>query len=210
MQEPLDVEVVGESIHCGVESIRASSESIDESIRDKWIGATEAVRRSGLTKSSFQRAISHLIGIRGCRVDSIRKGNAKSTRYSELAIALIAACESGDEEAIDRLIQIASPPPPTALCVVDRVATLEEKIALLRQNTATNSQEIGGSIQAKLAQIALCNRASQERTGALNQLEIEEGQNRGIAQALAIFSVEEKAKEDTLAHLRALKISGNN
>ncbi|MCC3508312.1 MAG: hypothetical protein EAZ86_19240 [Oscillatoriales cyanobacterium] len=205
------IQFQSESIHPEIESIHLNSESIDESIRDKWMGANEALKRTGLTKSGFQRSISHLLGVRGCRVDSIRRGSAKNTRYSELAIALIAACEAKDEEVIDRLIQIANPP-VTTLCVVevDRVATLEEKIAFMRQNAVVHSQEIGSSIQSKLTQIALCNQANQQRSNALNTLEVQEAENRGIAQALEIFSAEEKAKEDTLAHLRALKISGNH
>ncbi|TAG60292.1 MAG: hypothetical protein EAZ28_07890 [Oscillatoriales cyanobacterium] len=208
----VEVEVMSESIHPEIESIHLNSESIDESIRDKWIGANEALKRTDLTKSGFQRSISHLLGVRGCRVDSIRRGSAKNTRYSELAIALIAACEAKDEKMIDRLIQIANPPtqPVTTLCVVNHVATLEEKISLMRQSATVRSEEIGGGIQSKLMQIAACNQASQQRTNALSELEIQEAENRGIAQALAIFSAEEKAKEDALAHLRALKISGNH
>ena len=85
----LDVEVIGESI-------LENEESIDESIRDKWVGAIEAQRLTDLNKSGFQKAISHLLAVRNCRIDSIRKGNARQTRYSLLAIELIKA--RGDED----------------------------------------------------------------------------------------------------------------
>ena len=205
MQEALEVEVIGESIH-------TETESIDESIRDKWVGATEAYKRSELTKSSFQRSISHLIGVRGCRVDAIRRGDAKNTRYSELAIALIKAHKSGDEALLQQLLELAKPSTlsqPSALAVANHVATLEEKIANLRQTTAVNSEANADRIRDKLAEIAFCNQTSQQRNEALNEAELLAAENRGIEQALAIFSAEETAKENALAHLRALKISGS-
>ena len=215
--ELLEIEVVGESIHSETESIHPESESIHpesesihESIRDKWVGATEAYKRCGLTKSSFQRAISHLVGVRGCRVDSIRSGDAKNTRYSEWAIELIKAYKSGDEELMQQLLLSNSSVIPrcSALALPSHVATLDQKIALLQQASNTNSSSIADRIKSKLSQIALCNQASQQRNESLDNAELLAAENRGIEQALAIFSTEEAAKENALAHLRALKISG--
>lgn len=205
MQEALDVEIV--------ESNRVESESIRESIRDEWIGAAAAYKLTKLTKSSFQRAISHLLGVRGCRVDSIRRGDAKNTRYSGLALELIKAHKSGNEARLQQLLEFAVKPANSSqssgLVVVDHVATLESKIANLRQTAATNSQLNGDRIRGKLAEITRCNQAAQQRNEALNNAELLAAENRGIEQALAIFSAEEAAKENALAHLRALKISGN-
>jgi len=205
MQDALDVEIV--------ELTRDESESIRESIRDEWVGATAAIKLSGLTKSSFQRAISHLLAARGCRVDSIRRGDAKNTRYSGLAIELIKAHKSGDETLLQRLLEFAAKPASSSqsssLAVVDHVATLEGKIANLRQTTAANSQLNADRVRQKLVEIARCNQTAQHRNETLNDAELEAAENRGVAQALAIFSAEEAAKENALAHLRASKISGN-
>jgi len=224
--EPISVEVVEsnriESNRNRVETEskpsqnRVETESIDESIRDKWVGATEAYKRSGLTsngltKSSFQRAISHLIAVRGCPPDSLRRGDSKNTRYSELAIALIKAYKSGDEELMQQLLLLTERPIPScsALTVPDHIASLDEKIARLSQSAGASSQAIGDRILNKLSQIALCSQATQERNQTLDSAELLAAENRGIEQALAIFSAEEAAKENALAHLRALKISGN-
>ena len=206
MQEALEVEIVGESN-------RDEAESIRESIRDEWIGATAAYKLASLTKSSFQRAISHLLGVRGCRVDSIRRGDAKNTRYSGLAIEMIKAHKSGDEALLQRLLEFAakpaSPSQSSGLTVLDHVATLDGKIANLRQATATSSQLNADRIREKLTEISRCNQTAQQRNEALNDAELLAAENRGIEQALAIFSAEEGAKENALAHLRALKISEN-
>ena len=206
MQEALEVEIVGESN-------RVESESIRESIRDEWIGAATAVRLTDLTKSAFQRAISHLLGVRGCRVDSIRRGDAKNTRYSGLAIELIKAHKSGDKARLQQLLELATKPtnssPSSGLAVVDHVATLESKIANLRQIGAANSQLSGDQIRDKLVEIARCNQAAQQRNEELDDVELLAADTRGIKRALAIFSAEEAALESALAHLRAAKISGN-
>ncbi|MEG3899948.1 MULTISPECIES: hypothetical protein [unclassified Microcoleus] len=205
MQEALEVEIV--------ESNRVETESIRESIRDEWIGAMTAYKLADLTKSSFQRAISHLLGVRGCRVDSIRRGDAKNTRYSRLAIELIKAHKSGDEVRLQQLLELAVNPAissqPSSLAVVDHIATLETKIANLRQATAANSRLNADRMRSKLAEITRCNQTAQQRNEALNDAELLAAESRGIEQALAIFSAEEAAKENALAHLRALKISGN-
>jgi hypothetical protein len=203
--EALDVEII--------ESNRDEIESIRESIRNEWIGATAAHKLTNLTKSSFQRAISHLLGVRNCRVDSIRRGDAKNTRYSRLAIELVKAHKSGDEALLQRLLEFAAksttPSESSSLAVVDHVATLEGKIANLRQTTTANSQLNANRIRDKLAGITHANQIAQQRNEALNDAELLAAENRGIEQALAIFSAEERAKESALAHLRASKISGN-
>jgi hypothetical protein len=176
------------------------------------MGATGAYKLAGLTKSSFQRAISHLLGVRGCRVDAIRRGDSKNTRYSALAIALIKAHKSGDEVLLQRLLKFAVQPAPSessGLAVVNHVSSLEEKIKSLRQTATTKAQSNADHIRDKIANIALGNKAAQERNEVLNNAELLAAENRGIEQALAIFSAEEAAKENALAHLRALKISGN-
>ncbi|WP_373534727.1 hypothetical protein [Microcoleus sp.] len=156
-EEALEVEIV--------ESNRVETESIRESIRDEWVGAVAAYRLTDLTKSSFQRAISHLLGIRGCRVDSIRRGDAKNTRYSGLAIELIKAHKSGNEVLLQQLLEFAAKPANSSqssgLTVIDHVATLETKIANLRQATATNSQLNADRIREKLAEITRCNQTAQ-------------------------------------------------
>lgn len=205
-EEVLEVEIVDESN-------RVETESIRESIRDEWIGATVAYKLTDLTKSSFQRAISHLLGVRGCRVDSIRRGDAKNTRYSGLAIELIKAHKSGDEVRLQQLLKFAAKPAnlsqSSGLAVVDHVATLDGKIANLRQTAAASSQLNADRLREKLAQINRANQTAQQRNEALNNAELTAAENRGLEQALAIFSAEEAAKENALAHLRALKISGS-
>jgi hypothetical protein len=214
MQEPLEVEIVGESTRVEAESIRESTRVEAESIRDnKWVSATTAYKLTSLTKSSFQRAISHLLGVRGCQVDLIRCGDAKNTRYSELAIELVKAHKSSDEALLQKLLEFAFKPASSnqssGLAVVNHIVTLEAKIDNLKQTASENSQLNADRIRQKLMEIKRCNQTVQQRNEALSAAELLVAENRGIEQALAIFSAEEAAKESALAHLRASKISGN-
>jgi hypothetical protein len=209
MSEPvIEAEIVTEA-----ESTRVETESTRELTRDEWVGAATAYKLVGLTKSSFQRAIAHLLGVRGCRVDSIRRGNSQNTRYSRLAIELVKAHKSEDEELLLQLLEVANKPASrnqsSGLAVIDHVATLEGKIAHLQQTTAASSQSNADRLREKLAAITSCNKAAQQRTRVLRDADLLDAENRGIEQALAIFEAEERAKESALAHLRASKISGN-
>lgn len=212
MQEALEVEIVGESNRVECESNRVECDSNRDSMRDEWIGATTAIKLTDLTKSAFQRAISHLLGVRGCQVDSIRRGGSKNTRYSMLAVELVKAYKSGDEVLLQRLLGFAAKQPASlnqSLAVVDHVATLDGKIASLQQ-TAANSQLLNADrIRQKLAEIAANNQNAQQRNETLSAAELLAAENRGIERGLAVFNAEEVAKESTLAHLRALKISSN-
>jgi hypothetical protein len=213
MQPVLEVEIV-DLTRVESESTRVESESNLDSIRDEWIGALAAYKLAGLTKSSFQRAISHLLGVRGCRVESIRRGESKNTRYSGLAIELVKAHKSSNEELMQQLLELAAVKPATPsqssdLAVVDHVATLEGKIANLQQAGIVGSQLNADRLREKLAEISRSNQAAQQRNQTLSEAELRAAENWGIEQGLAIFSAQEAAKENTLAHLRALKISGN-
>jgi hypothetical protein len=207
MQEALEVEIVDD------ESNRDEVESIRESVRDEWMGATAAYKLANLTKSSFQRAISHLLGVRGCPIGAVRRGDAKNTRYSRLAIELIKAHKSGDETQLQRLLEFAAKPASSSqssgLVVVDHVSTLESKIANLQQTTTASSHSNADRIRSKLAEITQHNQIAQQRNETLSAAELLAAENRGIEQALAIFSAEKAAKENALAHLRASEISGN-
>jgi hypothetical protein len=216
MSEPaIEAEIVTEteSTRVETESTRVETESIRESTRDEWVGAATAYKFVGLTKSSFQRAIAHLLGVRGCRADSIRRGNSQNTRYSRLAIELVKAHKSGDEELLLQLLEVANKPASrnqsSGLAVIDHVASLEAKIARLQQTTAASSQLNANRLREKLAAITSCNEAAQQRTKVLRDAELLDAENRGIEKALAIFEAEERAKESVLAHLRTSKISGN-
>ena len=209
MSEPvIEAEIVTEA-----ESTRVETESTRELTWDEWVGAPTAYKLVGLTKSSFQRAIAHLLGVRGCRVDSIRRGNSQNTRYSRLAIDLVKAHKSEDEELLLQLLGLANKPASrnqsSGLAVIDHVATLEGKIAHLQQTTAASSLSNADRLREKLAAITSSNQAAQQRTKVLRDAELLDAENRGIEQALAIFETEERAKESALAHLRASKISGN-
>jgi len=207
MSEPLEVEIVDN------ESTRVEIESIRESNWDEWLNPTTAYKLAGLTKSSFQRAIAHLLGVCGCRVDLIRLGGAKNTRYSKLAIELIKAYKSDNKPLLQQLLEFAvtksADPTQSSLVVIDRIADLDKKIANLQRTTTNNSQLGADRVRQKLLEISRCQVQSQQRNDTLIAAELLAAENRGIEQALKIFEAEEGAKENALAHLRASKISGN-
>jgi hypothetical protein len=105
----MDVEIVDfievEQLDGGTENLADSriDSSSAESIRFKWIPSAEAKHRLRMDQSEFVRAISRLIDEYEIPQSELRRGKARNTEYSEIAISLVEALESGNEEAFDQL-----------------------------------------------------------------------------------------------------------
>jgi len=187
-----------------------------ESISNSWYSAAQIQGILNLNKAMLQSSIAKLIDIYGIPIGNLRRGNARATQYSELAVSAIELLNARKFSELRRLVGespaiVSTSPsiPCSALAVSNHISTLEGKIALLRQTSTANSVAIGDRIRAKLAEIAFCDKSANEQNTILSEAELLAADNRGIEQGLAIFSAQEAAKENTIAHLRAMKISGN-
>jgi hypothetical protein len=78
----------------------------------------------------------------------------------------------------------------------------------LNQNATSTSASLNQNVMQLLAQIATENQAAQQRDADLDTAEINAAQNRGAARALAVFQAEQKAQNEVLAQLRAMKLGG--
>lgn len=88
------------------------TESIQQS---NWVSAAEAIHRSRLNKSAFQRAVTELTNLYYFPKQSLRRGEARNTQYSELAVAAIVLLKAGK---LDRLRELQENSIPRSTSIV--------------------------------------------------------------------------------------------
>ena len=101
------------------------------------------------------------------------------------------------------------PPKNSALTSTNQsnhLATLDQKISTLQQESASQSSSLAERIRLKLTEINRNNQSELQRQSALDDAEIIAAENRGYEKALLLFEAEERAKGEALAQLRAIKI----
>ena len=183
----------------------------EESI-ERWYSAAQVQRILNLNKSGLQKAIAKLQDIYGIELKALRRGGARATQYSELALKACKLLNAGKLSELRKLVE-ATPTAPSAtpagaLTINEYTPALDQRITQLGQNAATTSASLNQSVMQVLAQIASENEAAQKRDSDLNKARINAAQNRGAAQGLAIFQAEQKAQNEVLAQLRAMQLGG--
>lgn len=110
--EAIDVEVVGDAA--------IESESIHESIR--WYTAAEALSYTDLNKPAFQRAVKQLTDSYGFNKAALRRGEARATEYSELALKAVVLLAAKKFSELKKLAEKSSIPESshTAIVFVDQ------------------------------------------------------------------------------------------
>ena len=189
---------------------------IDSSLREsieRWYSAAQVQRILNLNKSGLQKAIAKLQDIYGIELKALRRGGARATQYSELALKACKLLNAGKLSELRKLVE-ATPTAPSAtpagaLTINEYTPALDQRITQLGQNAATTSASLNQSVMQVLAQIASENEAAQQRDANLSQSRINAAQNCGAANALAIFQAEQKAQNEVLAQLRAMQVGGN-
>ncbi|MEG3838916.1 hypothetical protein [Microcoleus sp. herbarium14] len=196
--------------------IDVESEQIDctdqESI-DHWYSASQVQRLLDLNKAGLQKAIAKLTSIYAIDLKILRRGGARATEYSQVALDAVKLLNAQKFTELRKLVEVA----PTAasvtqigsLTIAEYTPALDQRISQLGQNAANNSATLNQSVMQVLAQIADENQSAQQRDSDLNQVRIDAAQNRGAANALAIFQAEQKAQNEVLAQLRAMQLGGN-
>ncbi|MEG3972049.1 hypothetical protein QUA00_31180 [Microcoleus sp. T2B6] len=190
---------------------------IDSSLREsieRWYSAAQVQRILNLNKSGLQKAIAKLQDIYGIELKALRRGGARATQYSELALKACKLLNAGKLSELRKLVETAptatSPSPAGALTIAEYTPALDRRITQLNQNANSASASLNQNVQQLLAQIASENQAAQQRDSDLDTAEINAAQNRGAARALAVFQAEQKAQAEVLAQLRAMKLGAES
>jgi hypothetical protein len=150
---------------------------VSESIQSNWISSEEAIHRSRLkNKSAFQRAIVELTNSHYFPKESLRRGEARNTQYSELAIAAILLLKTGKLEQL-RELQQNSTPRSTSIVHVDR----HNAISLAATAEADNNLiTIDNQIDKLLSRFEELGEALGDRAAS----QIEAGFTRKVAQVV--------------------------
>ena len=203
--EPETLEAI--EVHA-TEIYSRSAESIPE-----WYSASQVQNALNLNKTALQKAVAKLQNIYGIDLAALRRGSARATEYSQLALEAIELLNAKKLSELRKLVDAIKPTEPTSatcggLTISEHTPALDRRIAELNQNATSNSASLNQDVMQLLAQIANENQSAQERDAALKRARVSAAQNRGAANALAIFQAEQKAQNEVLAQLRASQLGG--
>ncbi|MEG4294621.1 hypothetical protein Q5692_38325 [Microcoleus sp. C2C3] len=176
-----------------------------------WYSAVQIQGLLRVSKAGLQQSISKLVSIYGLDIQTLRRGAARATQYSELALKACKLLNAGKLSELRKLVEATpttSPAPSGALTISEYTPALDRRIAELNQTATSNSVSLNQNVMQLLAQIATENKAAQQRDSDLDTAEINAAQNRGAARALAVFQAEQKGQAEVLAQLRAMKLGG--
>lgn len=179
---------------------------------ETWYSAVQIQGLLKLSKAGLQQSISKLQSIYGLDIQTLRRGAARATQYSELALKACKLLNAGKLSELRKLVEAKPATPSPSQCgsltISEYTPALDRRITQLSQNAASTSASLNQSVLQLLEQIATENQASQQRDSDLDNAEINAAQNRGAARALAVFQAEQKAQNEVLAQLRAMKLGG--
>ena len=181
---------------------------------ETWYSAVQIQGLLKLSKAGLQQSISKLQSIYGLDIATLRRGAARATQYSELALKACKLLNAGKLSELRKLVEAAptatSPSSAGALTIAEYTPALDRRITQLNQNANSASASLNQNVQQLLAQIASENQAAGQRDADLDNAEINAAQNRGAARALAVFQAEQKAQAEVLAQLRAMKLGAES
>jgi len=181
---------------------------------ENWYTAQQMMSLLRLSKADLQKSISKLQSIYGLNLASLRRGAARATEYSQLALDAAKLLNAGKLTQLRQLVEAApiapSATPDGALTISEYTPALDRRIAELNQTANSTSTSLNQNVMQLLAQIASENKAAQQRDADLDNAEINAAQNRGAARALAVFQAEQKAQAEVLAQLRAMKLGAES
>ena len=195
--------------------IDVEAQPIDSSFpesNEQWYSAQQMMNLLRLSKTDLQKSISKLQSIYGLNLATLRRGAARATEYSQLALNATKLLNAGKRGELRKLVEaaptVSSPAQSGSLTISEYTPALDRRISQLGQSAASTSASLNQSVRQLLEQIAQENQAAQQRDADLDTAEINAAQNRGAARALAVFQAEQKAQNEVLAQLRAMKLGG--
>ncbi|MEG3987605.1 hypothetical protein QUB75_23065 [Microcoleus sp. K1-B6] len=189
-------------------------DSTEPEIEETWYSAQQMMSLLRLSKADLQKSISKLQSIYGLNLATLRRGAARATEYSQLALDACKLLNTGKLSELRKLVEATpiapSATPAGALTISEYTPALDRRITQLNQNANSASASLNQNVQQLLAQIASENQAAGQRDADLDNAEINAAQNRGAARALAVFQAEQKAQAEVLAQLRAMKLGAES
>jgi hypothetical protein len=195
--------------------IDVEAQPIDSSFpesNEQWYSAQQMMNLLRLSKTDLQKSISKLQSIYGLNLATLRRGAARATEYSQLALDATKLLNAGKRGELRKLVEaaptVSSPAQSGSLTISEYTPALDRRISQLGQSAASTSASLNQSVRQLKEQIAKENQAAQQRDADLDTAEINAAQNRGAARALAVFQAEQKAQAEVLAQLRAMKLGG--
>jgi len=195
--------------------IDVEAQPIDSSFpesNEQWYSAQQMMNLLRLSKTDLQKSISKLQSIYGLNLATLRRGTARATEYSQLALDATKLLNAGKRGELRKLVEaaptVSSPAQSGSLTISEYTPALDRRISQLGQSAASTSASLNQSVRQLKEQIAKENQAAQQRDADLDTAEINAAQNRGAARALAVFQAEQKAQNEVLAQLRAMKLGG--
>ena len=193
--------------------IDVEAQPIDSSFpesNEQWYSAQQMMNLLRLSKTDLQKSISKLQSIYGLNLATLRRGAARATEYSQLALDATKLLNAGKRGELRKLVEaaptVSSPAQSGSLTISEYTPALDRRISQLGQSAASTSASLNQSVRQLKEQIAKENQAAQQRDADLDTAEINAAQNRGAARALAVFQAEQKAQNEVLAQLRAMKL----
>jgi hypothetical protein len=180
---------------------------------ERWYTAGQIQSILNLNKAALQKAITKLQNIYNIELESLRRGSARATEYSQLALKAIELLNSKKLSELRKLVDRVPAPVPVSevtsgLTISEYTPELDNRIAQLSQAANSTSASLNQNVIQLLSRIAAENQSAQQRDADLDNAEINAAQNRGAARALAVFQAEQKAQSEVLAQLRAMKLGG--
>ena len=159
---------------------------------ENWYTAQQMMSLLRLSKADLQKSISKLQSIYGLNLASLRRGAARATEYSQLALDAAKLLNAGKLTQLRKLVEAAptvpSATPAGALTISEYTPALDRRIAELNQTANSTSTSLNQNVMQLLAQIATENQAAQQRDADLDNAEINAAQNRGAARGSGSIS----------------------
>jgi len=213
----IDSPKAGETMELEAQTvIDVEAQPIDSSFpksNEQWYSAQQMMNLLRLSKTDLQKSISKLQSIYGLNLATLRRGAARATKYSQLALDACKLLNANKLSELRKLVEAAptatSPAQSGSLTISEYTPALDRRISQLGQSAASTSASLNQSVCQLLEQIAKENQAAQQRDANLDNAEINAAQNRGATRALAVFQAEQKAQNEVLAQLRAMQLGGN-
>ncbi|MEG3859191.1 hypothetical protein [Microcoleus sp. herbarium12] len=164
-----------------------SIDSFDVESIDRWYSASQVQRILGLNKSALQKAISKLTSIYAIDIKLLRRGGARATEYSQIALKAIQLLNSQKFAELRELVEkmpAASPVPASSAIVLQ---SIDRHAEVARQSSSVANQnlvKISGQIASLMGNYRRLGETLGEEAGA----QFEEGFTNGVSRSIKKIS----------------------
>ncbi len=141
--------------------IDVEAQPIDSSFpesNEQWYSAQQMMNLLRLSKTDLQKSISKLQSIYGLNLATLRRGAARATEYSQLALNATKLLNAGKRGELRKLVEaaptVSSPAQSGSLTISEYTPALDRRISQLGQSAASTSASLNQSVRQLKEQIA--------------------------------------------------------